>query len=419
VTVSRRAYLPDTLNELAHLREQFRARGVAVTDLSDSNPTNHGLFDEKLLHVVAEATRHATHYQPHPRGSLPAREALAARFGGSPDEYWLTASTSEAYNWLFTLLADPGGLVALPTPGYPLIDPLAKLAGLGTVEYRAIYLHPHGWEYDLDSVATAATAAQAFTVVNPNNPTGGYVDEAAATAIATILAKTRTPLIADEVFFPFTLDDELFAPNDKPETPANLAGTEAAAFEHLPPRQAQPLKPTRLAAAEGIVTFSLDGLSKLLAAPGLKLGWIRLTGPAVLTREYARGLDLIADSYLAVGSPIALALPALLDHADATVTRINARLAANLASARNLFSESDGFRVRRSAGGWMTLVDTPPLAPGIELAHAVMRRGRLAVHPGWFYDLDSPRTLALSLLPEPTSFAANCRTLKKVIELIE
>ncbi|MDR0435655.1 MAG: pyridoxal phosphate-dependent aminotransferase, partial [Propionibacteriaceae bacterium] len=236
--------------------------------------------------------------------------------------------------------------------------------------------------------AAAAKAAQMFTIVNPNNPTGNYVDETTAAAIATMLAKTHTPLIADEVFFPFTLDD----------TPKTLP---------------------RLANLEGVVTFSLDGLSKLLAAPGLKLGWIRLTGPAALTSEYARSLDLIADSYLAVGSPIALALPALLDHADAAVVRIKERLAANLSAAQNIFSAASGLRVRYSAGGWMALIDTPPLTPGTELAYSVLRQGQIFIHPGWFYDLDSPRALALSLLPEPTSFAASCHILREVIESVE
>ncbi|MDR2619631.1 MAG: pyridoxal phosphate-dependent aminotransferase [Propionibacteriaceae bacterium] len=392
MSISKRGYVPEQRNAFSELREQLSAQGIAVTDLSDSNPTSHGLFDTALLEVVAAATERAAHYDPHPRGPLPAREALAARFGGSPEEYWLTASTSEAYHWLFTLLADPGDSLALPTPGYPLIAPLAHLAGLHTTEYRAWYLHPHGWEYDLDTLTHAAERSQVFSVVNPNNPTGAYLDEETSATLSEILARTGVPLIADEVFFPFALDTAA-------------------------PR-------TRLADNVATVAFSLDGLSKLLAAPQLKLGWIRLTGPAAEIKPYARSLDAIADAYLPVGSAIAAALPTLLEHADAQVARITARLKTNLATAHTVF-DATGCRVRHVAGGWMVLIDTPPLLadpdpdtdtdPDTDMALQVLRTIHLAAHPGWFYDLDSTNTLALSLLPTPATFTSHCQTLKAAL----
>ncbi|MDR1355393.1 MAG: pyridoxal phosphate-dependent aminotransferase [Propionibacteriaceae bacterium] len=382
MTISERAFVPATVNDFTAASEQLRAQQVGISELTDSNPTNHNLFDPEILDVVAAATRNAGSYQPHPRGSLLAREALAANFGGSPDDYWLTASTSESYNWLFTLLADPGGRVAVPNPGYPLINPLARLAGLEQVAYRTLYLHPHGWEYDLDSVANAATQTQAFVVVNPNNPTGSYTDTATAVALTEILTRSGTPLICDEVFFPFTLDSTLH--------------------------------PTRLAGNTAHVTFGLDGLSKLLAAPQLKLGWIRLSGPPNETAPYARALDAIADNYLTVGSPIAVALPALLEQAATSTARTCDRIRNNYLIVQQVFADN-GYRVRHTAGGWMVLIDTPPIIDDDALALRILNTAHLAVHPGWFYDLDSPTTLALSLLPESPALRTNCLALKAAI----
>jgi aspartate/methionine/tyrosine aminotransferase len=337
--------------------------------LADSNPTNHQLLPPQVLDAVARAAHLAGRYSPHPRGALPAREALAASFGGSPDDYWLTASTSEAYSWLFQLLADPGGRIGLPTPGYPLIEPLAALAGLGTAPYRTFYVHPSGWEFDLESFDRAAAWAKAMIVVNPNNPTGQYLD-AAGPAVDELCARHGVPLIADEVFWPFALE------RDQPPAPS---------AEPAPNHSPQ------------ATVFHLSGLSKLLAAPQLKLAWIRLAGPDA--GQYEAALDQLADTFLSANGVVQAALPELLALMPQTVDDINRRLAANLRTARAL---PDGFRVRRCDGGWTLLVDAPPVSD--DLALDMLERAHLITHPAWFYDLDAPNTVALSLLPEPARF---------------
>jgi len=377
-------------NPLAAARSDLLARGVALTELTDTNPTNHGLLDERVLEILARATRRAGRYDPDPRGWLGAREALAGRFGGEPDDYWLTASTSQAYGWLFTLLTDPGQAVATPTPGYPLIEPLARLADARVADYRTHYLHPTGWEYDLDTVRAALARPQtrALVVVNPGNPTGAYTEGATAAALGEACAARGLPLLADEVFRPFVL--------------------EAA------PPPAGP--PGRLADAVGTTTvFTLDGLSKLLCAPQVKLGWIRASGPG--HERWAPHLDRIADAYLGVGSPVALALPELLELADDAVARVRARLSGNLATLRAVFGDG-GYRVRTAHGGWMALLDVPPVLDDSALALHLLSTAHLSVHPGWFYDLDSPAPLALSLLPSPTAFAAGGAALRRAVDAL-
>ena len=418
--LSRRSAPDDQPNAVTLARARAEAAGIRLTDLSDSNPTHHGLFDPAIADAVAHSAARATHYDPDPRGPQRAREALAARFGGSPSDYWLTAGTSQAYDWLFSLLADPGDAVAIPRPGYPLVDPLARLAGVGTVGYPAYYLHPHGWEYDADalavtlgdpvvkmgddphtparraarlpsimagSAAPCGTRVKAVVAVNPNNPTGAYADA----ALADVCAARGVPLIADEVFAPFVLDA---APPSDNAAPACLV--------------------PHLADATDALTFTLDGVSKLLAAPQLKLGWIRISGPPDDVARTAPVLDRIADAYLPVSGPVADALPALLDLADAAVARVRDRLLANLATTRRYFADAP-YRVRRCDGGWTVLVDVPRVLDDDALAIALLRRG-LSVHPGWFYDLDSLGTLALSLLPRPDAFADGCRRLSDAID---
>ena len=368
----------ERVNVVAQARERAGAAGVSLRDLSDSNPTRHGLFDQAIADLVAQAARRAIRYDPDPRGVLRAREALAARFGGHPGDYWLTAGTSEAYGWLFSLLTDPGDRVAVPRPGYPLVEPLARLAGAETAGYPAYYLHPYGWEYDLDAFTglLREPRVKAVVAVNPNNPTGAYADA----GLADRCAAEGMPLIVDEVFAPFALD-------------APFSGTLSGRADSL--------------------TFGLDGVSKMLAAPQLKLGWIRLSGPAGEVAKIAPVLDRIADSYLPVSAPVANALPELLGLADTIEARIRERLRDNLETCRKFFGAAP-YRVRRTDGGWTVLVDVPRIMDDDALIIALIERG-LYVHPGWFYDLDSTGTLALSLLPEPNVFTDNCGRLSEAL----
>lgn len=374
-------------NEIARLRARLAAAGVPVLDLSDSNPTRHGLTAPGVLEAVARAVPAAASYEPDPHGPLPARTALANRYGGDPGDYYLTASTSEGYAWLLQLLCDPGDAVAVPAPGYPLVEPLARLAGVRTVPYPVRYLHPYGWSVDTREVAALAARpdVRAVVVVSPGNPTGAYLDPVERAVIEQACRDGGAALVLDEVFAPFRLDE-----------------TGAAS-----PTDGRPT----------CATFTLNGLSKLVCAPQLKLSWLRVDGPAEELAAAHGALETVADTYLSVSSPVALALPEVLDRADESVRATRARLAANLALARTVFDD-DGFRVRRCGGGWTVLVDVPRYLPDEELVLTLLDQARLAVHPGYFYDLPTPGTLALSLLPEPATFETGCRRLRAAVQAL-
>jgi len=409
-------------NELTVARQAAVAEGAAVWDLTDSNPTRHGLTDPAVMDVLARHLDEARLYAPDPKGWRPAREALAARFGGTPDDYWLTASTSEAYSWLFAILADPGDAVGVPVPGYPLVEPLAKLAGLTTVPYPSFYVHPHGWELDLDAARAVVAQVRAMVVVNPNNPTGAYVPPADAEALGTACAAAGVPVIADEVFFPFGLSPCASSLSRHPAASElspfrHPARSEPSPFRHPARSEPSPFRHParserqRVESQDLPVVITLDGLSKLLAAPQLKVGWLRLSGPRDLTAPLADALDTVADTFLSVNSPAACALPELLTLADASVARITQRCATNLAALQTL---GDGFRVRHTEGGWTALVDVPRVMDDDALARRLLADGMTA-HPGWFYDIADAGCIAISLLPEPDAFADSLKRLAAAI----
>ena len=139
-----------------------------------------------------------------------ARAAVAADYGRrglsiDPDRIVLTASTSEAYGWLFKLLCKPDGdTVLFPTPSYPLFDHLTRLEGVLAEPYRLEY--QGRWLVDFESLDRAWTdEVRAVLVVSPNNPTGSEIDQDELTTLGERCAYHGAALILDEVFADYPL----------------------------------------------------------------------------------------------------------------------------------------------------------------------------------------------------------------------
>src|SRR5579859_3724110 len=115
-------------NPLAQALERARAAGRPILDLTESNPTRAFLPYPELEIRTALADPLSLKYEPAPFGLPAAREAVArelarARRGPlDPGRVVLTASTSEAYAFLFKLLCEPGDEVLVPRPSYPLFE---------------------------------------------------------------------------------------------------------------------------------------------------------------------------------------------------------------------------------------------------------------------------------------------------------
>jgi aspartate/methionine/tyrosine aminotransferase len=382
---SSRTLFSRTLNPLAKALAKRRADGGPVIDLTESNPTRVGLPrpEPGLL-----ATPSAFTYEPEPSGLRSAREAVAAHLAShgaavSPEHLVLSASTSEAYSWLFKLLCDPGDNVLVPAPSYPLFQFLTQLEGVELWPYRLP--RAHGFGLDVDAVAAARDLrTRAVLVVNPGNPTGHYLHEGELTALAELCAETDMALICDEVFSDFAWDTE-------PGRVTTVAG------RSLP-----------------MLTFSLSGLSKVAGQPGLKLGWMHVGGPMAERDEALARLELVADTYLSVSTPVQQALPMLLAEAPRFQAALLERVKENrqrLLAARPAQAPWD---VIPAHGGWNAVLRIP-LEPGEEATCLALLDAGVLVQPGYFYDFIGGAGLVLSLLPPPDVFSAALGPLVRVL----
>jgi aspartate/methionine/tyrosine aminotransferase len=280
------------------------------------------------------------------------------------------------------LLCNSGDEILVPKPSYPLFEFLADLADVKLVPYPLLY--DHGWQIDFDSLYKAATArSRAVILVHPNNPTGSYVSAAETSALNVFCHDYGLALIVDEVFLDYAHDGA--------------------------PRRS-------FASNADALTFTLSGVSKISALPQMKLAWVAANGPKEMVAEAGARLEIIADTFLSMNTPVQLAAAVLLNQRRQIQPILLDRLRSNLAELdRQLASHPSCTRLLVE-GGWYVVLRVPALGSDEDLAIRLLREAGVSVHPGHFYDFPSEGYLVLSLITEPADFREGIARVLRAVE---
>lgn len=389
MTFSRRVPADIAPNRLSATLSRLRRNGTPWLDLTASNPTRVGLnYDAIDLSCLADPE--SLVYAPEPLGRLDAREAVAGDYARRglriPSEsIVLTASTSEAYSLLFKLLCDPGDEVLIPRPSYPLFDHLTRLDGVTAVPYELEY---HGsWTVDQDNVARGFSArTRALLLVNPNNPTGSFVSQDDVERMAAQCRAHEAAVISDEVFADYALHPDA----------GRLGGA--------------------LLERHDVLGFTLGGLSKSIGLPQLKLAWIVLSGaPADVEAARAR-LEIVADTYLSVATPIQVAAARLLAAGVGVREQIQHRIRTNHARLQQACGAAPSCRLLNAEGGWSAILQVPSIMSEEDLVVTLLEQDGVLAHPGYFFDFARESFVILSLLTPEAIFDEGVRRLLRRVE---
>ena len=273
------------MNPLYRERDDRIARGLRVTDLITGNVTENGLnYPTDLLRdIMSRATSATDVYKPNPLGRREAREAIAVLYRDagipvSPNRVILTPGTSVSYAYAFRLFADPGDEILCPRPSYPLFETIADFTGAKITTYRLD--EDGGWGIDfhnLDSRITSRT--RAIVIISPHNPTGAVGSDSEIRRLAEIARSRRLPILSDEVFGPFS------------------AGGDAT---------------PRIASTGAPLVLTMNGFSKMFALPGIKIGWIAVSGDPDLVGATMESLETMSDMFLPVSEAAQFAVPEII-----------------------------------------------------------------------------------------------------------
>lgn len=362
-------------NRLTGRLAELRRSGAEILDLTESNPTHASLSytAESLLPALTHTGNLS--YDPAAKGMLSARQAVAGYYRErnvlvSPEQIFLSAGTSESYAHLFRLLGDPGDRFLVPCPSYPLFEFLAGLECVAC-DYYPLDWNGH-WHIDFDALRQQIqTTTRAILFVHPNNPTGSYLKQAELEELGRICRRHDLALILDEVFFDYPLEKS-------PETVSWPDG------ESL-----------------GILTFVMNGLSKISALPQMKLAWIVAGGPQPLRQQAMERLELAHDTFLSVSTPIQNAARSFLDFRKAIQKQIGCRLRENLEHLSSCLQGSAA-QPLPVEGGWYVVVRVPAVIGEESWVLGLLDEEKVLVHPGYFFDFPREAYLVFSLLtPEP------------------
>lgn len=469
---SRRVSHPEP-NAISLAVQRRRAQGKTLVNISDSNPTRHGLGKGN------------NPYQANPRGSLQARHALAKYLSArdsrevNPDNLYLLSSTSQGYSWLMKLLCDFGEAVLSPTPGYPLIETLADLENVQVVPYRYAWLG-RKWELDPLSLITSedfagergwrlsgTVSAQVSDDCLPGQGSdGSLLGRGSRGSRSSIGRSSDRSLLGREsdrgsvsaprepAGFPVTQafeNDSASALSDSARSsvaralivinPSNPTGAYLDSYERktlleycarqgLPliadevfydfPLPAAPSSRARLAGCPQNLTFALDGLSKSLSAPGYKIAWLEVSGPDSLVAEAKTRLDIIADAYLPFSEILAEQLPGFLEEIPRQVALTRGRCAANLKVLEDLVAADSvsPVTVLEPQGGWNVLLRFPSHVDEDELVKQLLDEQGIYLQPGYFFDLPFNGVISLSLLLETEVFRENAAKVLRSIKAL-
>ena len=357
-------------NSLYRLRYEFTRAGHSILDLTSGNVTEQGLvFPSPLLReILNEAASRSNVYRPDSFGQLPAREAIADYYaqqaiGIPPEQILITPGTSLSYWYAFKLLADEGDEILCPRPSYPLFDYIAALSGVRLIPYSLD--EARNWAISLERLENCiSTRTRAMVVISPHNPTGRVASPEELSALGELARRHNLAMLFDEVFSEF-----LLRPGPLPR----------------PIGSAAPL------------VMTLNGFSKMFALPGMKFGWMAVTGESDRVRQAMRAFELISDTFLPVNEIVQSAAPEIFARGRDFLSGYKQEIRARWEIARECINRSQHCSYSVPAGGFYVTLRI--MQDEEAAAEAILRKAQLLVHPGHFYDI-LPNHLVLSFILE-------------------
>ena len=225
-------------------------------DMIRNLPNSAGYSDSKGIFAARKAVMHYTQQQ--------------GVVGVTLEDIYLGNGASELIVMAANALLDNGDELLVPSPDYPLWTAATSLSGGTPVHYRCD--EDNGWQPDLaDMRAKITPRTKGIVVINPNNPTGVLYSDELLKGIVALAREFGLVLLADEVY-----DKVLYE------------GVTHTAMASL---------------STDVLTLTFNSLSKAYRSCGYRAGWMVLSGPKEIAKDFIEGLNMLANLKLGSNVP--------------------------------------------------------------------------------------------------------------------
>ncbi len=254
------------LKEAKRLEEE----GYSIIKLNSGNPPAFGINPpDEIIHDVALNVRLATPYASDSKGLFAARKAIMQQCQIKSiedvqiEDVYVGNGVSEMIMMAMQALLNDGDEMLVPSPDYPLWTAAVTLSGGKAVHY--VCDEESDWNPDLKDMESKITArTRGIVVINPNNPTGAVYSRETLIRIVEMAEKYNLIVFADEIYDQILYDDA----------------------EHIP----------LASLSKDILFVTFNGLSKSHRIPGLRAGWMIVSGKKALAKDYiSEGLDMLSN----------------------------------------------------------------------------------------------------------------------------
>jgi alanine-synthesizing transaminase len=159
-------------------------------------------------------------------------------------------------------LLNNGDEMLVPAPDYPLWTAAVTLSGGKAVHY--ICDEGSEWNPDLEDMESKISAkTRGIVVINPNNPTGAIYPREVLIKIVEMAEKNQLIIYADEIY------DQILYDDAKHSAMASLS--------------------------KDVFFVTFNGLSKSHRIPGLRAGWMVVSGRKAHAKDHIEGLDMLSN----------------------------------------------------------------------------------------------------------------------------
>ena len=364
--------------------KKLEAQGKPMIHLGLGQP------DFKTPKHVVEAAKKAIDDGHHgyvlANGTLECRQAVTRKIKKlynkdiSPERVMIMPGGKPTMYFAISMIGEHGAEIIYPTPGFPIYESMINYSGSKGVPYdltkdKDLKFNPE----EILSLITDKT--RLLVLINPNNPTGSFVDKPAIDFLAEGLKKyPHVAILSDEIYSRQIYD-----------------GKEMPTFFNYPELQ------DRL--------IVLDGWSKAYAMTGWRMGWS--VWPEKLIPHITK---LAINSFSCVNVPSQFAGIAALDGSDEPINEMMKKFDERRKIIHKLLNELPGVECSMPGGAFYAFPKVIGTGMnGSEFSKKCMYEAGVAIVPGTAFGASSKDYVRFSFAASQDNISQALENIKKML----